>query len=86
MYVDLVEVNTPQLCIDACAKYNYKYAALQNEYQCWCGDKYGRYGRSNDKCFLECPGDKIQNCGGQFANNIYEIYEIGICKIFIVKN
>lgn len=77
LYIDHDGINTPQKCIDACANYNFKYAAVQYEYQCWCGDEYGRYGIA-ENCNQECPGDSSLMCGGRWANSVYEITNIGL--------
>lgn len=51
---------------------NYTYAGLQSKYNCYCGSRYGIYGRSND-CNFECPGNEFQKCGGHWTNSVYSL-------------
>lgn len=76
LYFDNVLINSPSKCIELCRTYNFKYAGVQNEYQCFCGDHYNLYGPS-DNCNHICPGDQSEICGGSWSNSIYEIFNIG---------
>ena len=58
---------------------DYKYAALQNSNECWCGNSgYDKYG-PGDGCNLPCQGNKTQICGGANRNSVYEI-----CKLYAI--
>ncbi len=61
---------TPSLCISVCRKRGFMFAGLQYSKQCFCGNSYGRYGRSNN-CNMRCSGDKQKICGGSWANSVY---------------
>jgi len=64
---------TTARCTSQCLKLGYKYAATQFSSWCFCGNEYGKYGKqpSNNKCFLDCQGDRSQKCGGVWANSVY---------------
>ena len=48
------------------------YAGLQRAEECWCGDYYGSWGDQNDLfCFMDCPGDDMQKCGGETGKSVY---------------
>lgn len=59
-------------CIQDCKALGYKYAGLQSQNQCFCGDTYGKYGAAEGECTKRCVGDKSTICGGTWANSIYE--------------
>ena len=70
-------------CVLNCAESGFIYAGVQNGNLCFCGNKYGRYGRASDShCNLKClkpvgvqkqtEADNIFNsCGGKWVNSIY---------------
>uniref|UniRef100_A0A1I8JE97 WSC domain-containing protein n=1 Tax=Macrostomum lignano TaxID=282301 RepID=A0A1I8JE97_9PLAT len=59
-------------CYKACKARKYRFFGVQNGYQCWCGNHYGRYRiRSNLECRVQCRGDKSTYCGGAWRNNVY---------------
>ena len=65
---------TPAICFVECAKKNHKFAGLQNGYNCYCGDDYGKYGEAYEwECSEPCQGDASQNCGGKKRNRIFEL-------------
>jgi hypothetical protein len=75
--------NLPNSCIELCYKYNFKFAGLQYENQCWCGNSYGSFGAADPSiCNMSCPiGNRT--CGGKWANDVYEITNLSInMKIF----
>jgi len=79
-YFDMTLTNTPQACMKACNSVYYKYAGVQYNYQCWCGNSYNNYGPAYN-CHLTCPnstndGDLLLLCGGAWSNDIYEIMPI----------
>ncbi len=61
---------TPRLCISICRKRGFAYAGLQYSTQCFCGNRYGKYGRAAN-CNMRCSGDKSKVCGGEWANSVY---------------
>ncbi|XP_028397741.1 kremen protein 1-like [Dendronephthya gigantea] len=72
-------------CVLNCAESGFVYAGLQNGNLCFCGNKYGRYGRVPDKhCNLKClqpvgvqkqsvTDDIFNSCGGKWVNSIYSV-------------
>jgi len=63
---------TTQMCIAACKKAGFTYAATQYAAHCFCGNKYGALGPS-DACNARCTGNKDEVCGGTWANSVYKI-------------
>ncbi|XP_065639357.1 uncharacterized protein LOC100203426 isoform X13 [Hydra vulgaris] len=65
---------TQDHCVRACAREDNSssYFGLQNGIFCFCGNKYGKYGKIADSfCNKMCPGNSEENCGGEFANNLF---------------
>ena len=60
---------TTQICMDACRQKGYGYAATQYGTQCFCGDGFGKYGKSTD-CNMPCGGNRSETCGGSWANSV----------------
>lgn len=51
----------------------YRYAGLQYEKECFCGNSgYNSYG-SGEGCNLRCRGNSEQICGGELHNSVYQI-------------
>lgn len=47
---------------------------IKKRSDCWCGDSYGLYGRLDEnECNIVCNGSAGSMCGGDKANNIYEL-------------
>ncbi|KAL4240388.1 Xylosyltransferase 2 [Mactra antiquata] len=64
--------NTPDKCISFCLSGGYLYAGVQYEVECWCGNKYGKYGDLPEStCAASCPGNSSLTCGGYNAQKIY---------------
>lgn len=63
---------TIEACSATCRRQGYKVAGLQYGSQCFCGNRYGRYGKSS-ACNMPCAGNKSQTCGGTWANSVYSI-------------
>jgi uncharacterized caspase-like protein len=63
---------TTQMCVAACKKAGFAYAATQYAYHCFCGNKYGSAGPA-DNCNARCNGNKDETCGGTWANSVYKI-------------
>jgi hypothetical protein len=57
-------------CVSICKDKGYKYAGAQYSKWCFCGNKYGSNGISNN-CHMSCAGNNDQICGGSYANSIY---------------
>jgi len=58
------------LCNLLCIRY--KYFGLQYGSQCWCGNRYGRYGHAkHSDCNKRCQGNRHSKCGGTWRNRIY---------------
>ena len=64
---------TPNKCLSLCAEQDFKFAGLQYGSWCFCGSSYGRYPTGGASCTTKCAGDQTQFCGGEWANNVWEI-------------
>ena len=64
-------------CVEDCRALGYKYAGLQSQNQCFCGDSYGKFGEAPGECVKRCIGNVEMICGGTWANSIYETGFIG---------
>ena len=63
----------------------YKYAGLQYGYQCFCGDRIGKYGQVADgECNMDCPVEYMQTCGGRWRNSVYETDYLGMSDDVLV--
>ena len=81
---------TPRACLSACNHLGYRYAAVQMGAECWCGHSYGSHGvADNSQCSFTCSAvarsplaqsKDINECGGRFANTVYENTGIGAMK------
>ena len=52
--------------------------AFQFGSECYCGNKYGLYGRVDSAtaasvCDVQCTGNGLQICGGTLLNSIYYV-------------
>jgi len=65
----------PNLCMGQCRSLSFKYAALQNSNECWCGNHYGRFGATANprECNSDCQGDGFYKCGGPARNSVYNV-------------
>jgi hypothetical protein len=63
---------TNDLCISVCKGKGFSYAGTQYSTQCFCGNSYGSFGKS-DHCDMECAGNPSQICGGRWANSVYQV-------------
>ena len=63
---------TKKLCMDSCRKKGFQYAGLQYSNQCFCGNSYGKLGKSNN-CNMPCSGNSQEICGGNWANSVYQV-------------
>ena len=71
---------TPNICMRECARRGYRYAGVQYSGYCFCGNRYGKYGRAAN-CNMHCSGDKSKICGGSWANGIYDVARLNIQKV-----
>jgi len=58
---------TYELCVDFCKKQGSAYAGVQSAVQCFCGNKFGSYGKGSG-CRSQCRGNSKQTCGGIWHN------------------
>ena len=64
---------TPASCVTACKGKGFVYAAVQDRGQCFCGDSYGKYGKTSEiDCNRPCKSDESETCGGPWRNNVYK--------------
>ena len=64
-----------ELCVKYCFDGNFKYAGLEHEDECFCGnnDTYDRLGQAPDsECHMKCSGNSNQFCGGDWRISIYK--------------
>lgn len=76
---------TQEKCVKECAIQDeaFAYFALQNGSKCFCGRRYGKYGRvPEEMCNKHCLGNEEENCGGENSNMIY-FYGIGIVEYLL---
>lgn len=69
-YVDPKIGMWPPMCVDHCFRKGYYYAGLQNQYKCYCGNSYGKYGPATD-CLVSCFPKTNFQCGGPMSNLVY---------------
>ncbi|XP_065557258.1 xylosyltransferase oxt-like isoform X2 [Artemia franciscana] len=65
--------NTVELCIDFCRDgMGAAYAGVEFGAECHCGYKINSIQELNYRqCNIACPGDSLQNCGGDLAINVF---------------
>jgi len=76
---DLVVAKPDQNSIKACntACVGYTYFGVQDGKQCFCGERYGTYGKAPESdCQSKCGDNPKQNCGGFWRNSVYEVDNI----------
>jgi hypothetical protein len=62
----------PGRCLRECKEKGFRFAGLQYGGYCFCGNRYGRYGkRPRLECVTPCEKDKRKTCGGPWRNHIY---------------
>jgi len=60
------------MCYESCNRKGYKYFGLQYGKECFCSNKFGKYGKiAAKKCNKRCPGNI--KCGGKWANSVFQI-------------
>lgn len=65
--------NTPLVCATHCADQGFAFASVENGRECHCGNGLARLvtPRPVSDCYMQCPGDSEQECGGPWAAQIY---------------
>ena len=72
---------TVENCIEFCSVYGNAFAGVENGDECFCGQNApSEEPISDSECNHKCSGDRTQNCGGNWAINIYSIPKAGIAK------
>ena len=63
---------TIQKCLEFCE--DYKYAAVQYRYACFCGNSFKRaiVMLPDAECDKKCDGSS-ETCGGDYENNVYTV-------------
>jgi len=57
-------LNSTGLCVNYCRKEKFSYAAIQGAGTCFCGDSYGKYGKTDDRFCGKKEGKAIAlRCG-----------------------
>ncbi|CAD5124776.1 DgyrCDS13039 [Dimorphilus gyrociliatus] len=67
------DTNTIKSCIDGCRQQGFRFAGVQNARDCFCGNNLHRKHSTADNCNKHCPGNGGQICGGENANNVYNV-------------
>ena len=65
---------TQEDCVRSCAleEKGYSYFGLQEADRCYCGHRYGKYGKADEAlCNMPCKGNDKENCGGNSTNMVY---------------
>ena len=66
--------STPSQCHAAAMAAGYKYMAIQFSNECYASNDLDRtevYGPAS--CTSTCPGDMYHQCGGAYANSVYQL-------------
>lgn len=72
-----ISVSTVEECIVYCSGLLFPIAALQDGYQCFCGNTYNKHGYGTSTgCTMACA-DSDEICGGSYANSIYQTGFVG---------
>jgi hypothetical protein len=74
--VDLLQDNTPAVCVQQCANIGLRIAALTGGYWCYCMNSSSYNGVPPvslpvSECNVPCEGDPTQMCGGLEASTFY---------------
>ena len=66
---------TPAKCIKACQEKGFKFAGVQIEKECWCGNVVPPEDRivALQECNYNCQGDSSIKCGGSLRMRVYRI-------------
>lgn len=68
---------SPTVCTVKCDSEGYKYAALQDGHECWCGNELNNGSTAGVRtdvaqCNMPCSGDSDTMCGGYWTLTLYE--------------
>ncbi|XP_067943056.1 uncharacterized protein [Watersipora subatra] len=64
---------TLQECVRLCHEKGFKYAGAQYYLHCYCDNRFGTYSElDKSSCSTRCRGNFQQNCGGVFANSVFD--------------
>lgn len=63
---------TLQSCANLCRQKGFKYAAAQYGSSCFCGNSYGKHGKTTN-CGMRCAGNSNEFCSGSWANSVYDV-------------
>ncbi|KAK0649598.1 WSC domain-containing protein [Cercophora newfieldiana] len=76
VFLQIGESMTPEVCLQKCTAYGFKYAGLEDGHECWCGETAPPSSSrvAEGKCSKQCTGS-VQTCGGPY---FIEIYSTGI--------
>ncbi|XP_062591129.1 sialate:O-sulfotransferase 1-like [Saccostrea cucullata] len=64
------------VCRDHCLKIDqeFKYIGLQHGSACFCGHHVKFWNRRSDnECYITCPGNEKETCGGDWRNEIFTV-------------
>ena len=74
---------TPYHCVKLCGSLSYDFAALQNGNLCFCANTFNVSQESSANCNKNCTGDKNYNCGGTWANLVYN--STSFARTFVIN-
>jgi hypothetical protein len=69
--VGILNPNGQAQCVQACMSAGYRYAGMQNSFECMCGISYGRHGLDPNGCKMPCAGNALEICGDSSHNSVY---------------
>ena len=61
-------------CTTACAQAGFKLAGIEYGSECYCGntlDNGASLSSTSGQCYMDCPGNAAQKCGGPNAIQLY---------------
>ena len=65
---------TVKWCVQRCQSLGYRYAGVQDGYQCRCGNSVGKHGTgSPETCRAPCRGNRLETCGGKWRTETFLI-------------
>ncbi|XP_072155725.1 uncharacterized protein [Bemisia tabaci] len=70
---DLRETNSPRTCLNICYQMGFRFAGLQDGYECFCGkwQPAQEKRKSDAECNTQCSGDPSEKCGGNWRLQVY---------------
>ena len=65
---------TPDKCIKACGEKGFKFAGVQIEKECWCGNVAPPEDKivALKECNYNCQGDTSIKCGGSWRMKVFK--------------